>query len=218
MSTKHLLLLLFMPFIFTSSFGQENSIPKQYRPVKEIYGDLNKDSVDEKIVVYNVNDTEDEVEGVDREIIIFKKENRNWVIWHRSKTAIGNSKDGGMMGDPFEGIEIKNGILLVYESGGSSWKWSFIDKYRFQNNNFELIGYVSSAGKVCEYWQDVDYNISTGEIIIKKEYEDCDKAQEIYKRENEEFVYKLKNKITLENRDKEEIKIISPKYKHEIYL
>jgi hypothetical protein len=66
--------------------------------------------------------------------------------------------------------------------------------------------------------KDVDFNISTGKISIKKEYEDCDKAQEIYKRENEEFVYKLKNKITLENRHKDEIKIISPKYKHEIYL
>ena len=218
MATKHLLLLFFVLFIFTHSFGQENIIPKEYRSIKEIYGDLNKDSVDEKVVVYNVSDTEDEDEGIDREIVIFKKEDKNWKIWHRSKTAIGNSKDGGMMGDPFEDIEIKNGILLISQSGGSSWKWRHIDKYRFQNNDFELIGYVSNAGKACEYWEDVDYNISIGKIIIKKEYEDCDKAQEIYKKENEEFIYKLKNKITLENRDKDEIKIVSPKYKHEIYL
>lgn len=218
MSTKNFFILFFGLFIYASSFGQENSIPKEYRSIKEIFGDLNKDSIDEKVVVYNVSDTEDDVEGVDREVIIFKKEKGDWVIWHRSKTAVGNSKDGGMMGDPFEDIEIKNGILLISQSGGSSWKWGYTDKYRFQNNNFELIGYVSNAGKVCEYWQDVDYNISTGKIIIKKEYEDCDKAQEIYKRENEEFVYKLKNIITFENRDSEEIKIVSPKYKHEIYL
>jgi hypothetical protein len=127
--------------------------PKEYRSIKEISGDLNKDSVDEKVVVYNVSDTEDDVEGVDREIIIFKKENGNWIIWHRSKTAVGNSKDGGMMGDPFEDMEIKNGVLLITQSGGSSWKWGYTDKYRFQNNNFELIGYVSNAGKVCEYWE-----------------------------------------------------------------
>jgi hypothetical protein len=218
MSTKQLLLLFFVLFFFTHSFGQEHVIPKEYRPIKEIYGDLNKDSVDEKVVVYNVSDTEDEVEGIDREIVIFKKENQNWKIWHRSKTAIGNSKDGGMMGDPFEDIEIKNGVLLIYESGGSSWKWSHTDKYRFQHDHFELIGYVSVFGKPCEYWEDFDFNIVTGKIMLKKEYEDCDKGQEIYKRENEDFIYKLKNKIILEERNKEELEIISPKYKHEIYL
>jgi hypothetical protein len=218
MLIKSLLLLSAIIFSCCISFGQENLVPKEYRSIKEISGDLDKDSVDEKVVVYNVSDIQDDVDGVDREIIIFKKEKENWMIWHRSKTAIGNSKDGGMMGDPFEDVEIKNSILLISQSGGSSWKWGHTDKYRFQNNDFELIGYVSNAGKACEYWEDVDYNISTGKIIVKKEYEDCEKAQEIYKRENEEFSYKLKTKITLEKRDKDEIKIVSPKYKHEIYL
>ena len=73
------------------------------------------------------------------------------------------------MGDPFEGIEIKNGILIINHWGGSSWKWSLSDKYRFQNNQFQLIGHTSNCGKPCEYWMNCDFNISTGKVIIKKE-------------------------------------------------
>ena len=126
-----------------------------------------------------------------------------------------------MMGDPFEDVEIKNGILIISQAGGSSWKWGHSDKYRYQNNRFELIGYSSHYGKLCEYWEDFDFNLVTGKIILKKEYERCDddgESNEVYKTEKETFTYKLKQKITLENRNKMEVKIISPKYKHDLYL
>lgn len=181
---------------------------------------MDKDGTDEKIVVYNVSDKKDEINGVDREVIIFKKAKEKWVIWHRSVNAVGNSKDGGMMGDPFEDIEIKNGILLIHQSGGSSWKWGHTDKYRYQNNQLELIGYTSNYGKLCEYWENFDFNLMTGRIVVSKEYEKCDteESQVVYKRENEQFSHRLKKKITLANRNKTELKIITPKYRHEFYL
>ncbi len=95
-----------------------------------------------------------------------------------------------MMGDPFEGIEIKNNVLLISHFGGSSWKWTNVDKYRFQNNQFELIGYTSNFGKLCEYWANFDFNISTGKIACKKEFEDYDNNQAIYKTETEVFFKK----------------------------
>lgn len=149
---KQLVILLITFFLLHTSFGQSNLIPKQYQPIKEIYGDLNKDNIDERVVVYNMADKEDEINGVDREIIIFRKYQGKWTVWHRSTNAIGNSKDGGMMGDPFGDIEIKNGLLLISQSGGSSWKWGYTDKYRYQNNSFDLIGHTSNYGKPCEYW------------------------------------------------------------------
>ena len=218
---KQLCIIVSLSILSHFSFGQEGMIPKNYRPIKEIYGDLDKDFLDEKLVVYDMSDKEDETNGVDREVIIFKKEKENWKIWHRSTNAVGNSRDGGMMGDPFEDVEIKNGILIISQAGGSSWKWGHSDKYRYQNNRFELIGYSSHYGKLCEYWEDFDFNLVTGKIILKKEYERCDddgESNEVYKTEKETFTYKLKQKITLENRNKMEVKIISPKYKHDLYL
>lgn len=216
---KQLSFILSTILILNTSFGQEGLIPKQYKLIKEAHGDLNKDGIDEKVVVYDMTDIEDEINGTDREVIVYKKNQQNWTVWYRSTKAVGNSKDGGMMGDPFEDIEIKNGVLLIRQSGGSSWKWAHTDKYRYQNNRFELIGYTSFYGRPCDYWEDIDFNVMTGRIILKKEYENCEtEDQVVYKKENENFLYRLKKKITLENRMDVELEIISPKYKHEIYL
>lgn len=216
---KQIIAILISFLTYQMSFAQESTIPKQYQPIKEVLGDLNKDGINEKVVVYNMTDKEDDINGINREVIIFRKDKDKWVVWQRSANAVGNSKDGGMMGDPFEDIEIKNGVLLIDQSGGSSWKWAHTDKYRYRNNQFELIGYTSHYGKPCEYWVDVDFNVMTGQFNVSKEYEKCgDTGQEVYKTQNERFTHKLKEKITLNNRNKTEVKIISPKYKHELYL
>ena len=60
------------------------------------------------------------------------------------------------------------------------------------------------------------YDMS-GKMIYKKEYEDCDKGQEIYKKE-EEIFYKKGIKLNLMNRNLQDIRIVLPKYKHELYL
>ena len=192
-------------------------IPDNYTIVEQVLGDLDKDSVKELVVAYNAGPT-DEFNGVTRELIIYKLENDKWVEWVKSKQALYGSQDGGMMGDPFEKIEIKNGLLLISHYGGSNWKWAFTDKYRFQNGDFHLIGFSSLSGMYCEYWKDVDFNLSTGKMIVKKEFEKCEtQDQIIYKKENEIF-YKKDLKVTLQNRLEKEIKITTPKYGHEIYV
>lgn len=181
----------------------------------EKLGDLDKDGISEKVIIYNTPDTTEF--GRVREIQILKRKDMEWQIWKKSRNTILKSEEGGMMGDPFEGIEIKDGILIIYHSGGSSWKWSLSDKYRFQNNQFKLIGHTLNYGKPCEYLMNCDFNISTGKVILKKDYENCDQEQRIYKTESETF-YKKGIALHLDNRNLKKIKIISPKYKEEIYL
>lgn len=200
--------------------GQSIPIPKNYTIVDSVKGDLNKDGIDELVVAYNTEkESEDAFESVVRELIIYTKHKNEWAVWKRSKDALYGSRDGGMMGDPFEEIEIKNGLLLVSQNGGSSWKWGHTDKYRYQDGAFYLIGYSSNHGKICEYWTDVDFNLVTGKMIVEKEYESCENGgeQKIYKRENETF-YKKGLKIIFEKRSEIDIKVVTPKYKHEIYI
>jgi len=206
------IILFFFGFI---TFAQRNYIPKGYKIIEEKKGDLDNDGINEKVIVFETSDSTDF--GYIREIQILKKSNTEWIEWKKSRNAILKSQDGGMMGDPYGDIEIKNGILIINQNGGSSWKWGYTDKYRFQNNEFELIGYTSNYGKLCEYWANFDFNLSTGKIIYKKEFEDCDKNQEIYKTEKETF-YKKGFKINLENRNSEKFKIISPKNKFELNI
>ena len=196
-------------------FGQENFAPDGFEILEEKMGDLDRDGIAEKVIVYNTTDTTED--GIVREIRVLKRSGTKWNLWKKSRNAVLKSREGGMMGNPFEGIEITNGILIISFSGGSSWKWFYADKYRFQHNEFELIGHSNTYGKLCEYWTNLDFNLSTGKIVYKKEFEDCEKEQKIYKTENETF-YKKRISINLNNRNLKDIKIISPKYKHEIYL
>jgi len=197
--------------------GQEVPIPDNYTILDSVKGDLDNDSISELVVAYNVG-PEEEIEGVPRELIIYKLENDKWAEWKTSYQVLYGSKEGGMMGDPYSEMEIKKGILHISQNGGSSWKWGFTDKYRFQNGEFYLIGYTSLGGKFCEYWRAVDFNLSTGKMFVKKEYEKCENdTQEIYKKENESL-FEKELKITLQNRQQREIKITTPTYKHEIYI
>jgi hypothetical protein len=213
-----ILIVLLVLHSYITTFGQAIPIPKNYSIVDTVLGDLDKDGIKELAVAYNTKKAEEEYESVPRELIIYKKQNNKWAIWKRSNQALLGSRDGGMMGDPFEELKINNGVLVILHSGGSSWKWFRTDKYRYLNGEFDLIGYSNTYGKLCEYWEEVDFNLVTGKMIVKKEYEDCDTLkQEVYKRENE-TLYKKGIKVSLQNRNDKEIKIVTPKYRHEIYI
>lgn len=47
---------------------------------------------------------------------------------------------GGMYGDPWNGMSIGKGVLTVTHYGGSAWRWTDQQKFRFQNNAMYLIG------------------------------------------------------------------------------
>jgi hypothetical protein len=203
-----------------SAAAQTIPVPANYSIVDTVSGDLDKDLVSELVVAYNTGPENGiEGEGVPRALIIYKRNGKAWKEWKSSAQALYGSQDGGMMGDPYGDMEITNGVLHVIQNGGSSWKWGFTDKYRFQDGEFYLIGYTSVYGKPCEYWIDVDFNLSTGKMIVKKEFEDCESGGDpvIYKNENETMVQKGL-KITLQNRHEREVKITTPQYQHEIYI
>ncbi len=219
MKQLSLFVIFFLSII--AAFSQNVPIPINYSVVDSVLGDLDKDGVDELVVAYNTKSDEDEIDkGVPRELIIYKKQNNQWAVWQKSMQALYGSSDGGMMGDPFGGIAIEKGVLKISQEGGSSWKWNHTDKYRYDGKRFKLIGYESHYGKICEFWEGVDFNLVTGKIIITKEFERCEndaENQEIYKRENEIF-FKRGIILTLQNRSAKDILIVSPKYQHEIYL
>lgn len=161
------ILVVFL-LLMSVAFSIENvKAPKGYTDIVNTKGDLDKDKIDELVIVYNTNEEEDF--GTIREIQIFKNKNNKWTLWHSSRGAILPSDHGGMMGDPFEGLEVKNGTLKIYHFGGSRWKWNYSHTYRFQKGDFYLIGATISYGANPEGFTTVDYNLSTGQIDYSAE-------------------------------------------------
>ncbi|UZT97483.1 hypothetical protein ODZ84_20255 [Chryseobacterium fluminis] len=194
-------------------FAQKEFQPAGSEVIETVDGDLDGDHIPEKVIIYNTKDTT--AYGNIREIQILKNSNGKWAILEKSRNAVLSSNAGGMMGDPYQSTEIKKGILEITQAGGSSWKWGYTDKYRFQNGHFELIGYSSSSGKPEEYWTDVDFNLSTGRLILAKEVEN---TKEYGKSKNETFI-KKGLKINLQNRNQDQRREISlPQTKEKVYL
>lgn len=199
--------------VCTFCFAQKELQPAGSEVIETVEGDLDGDQIPERVVIYN---TADEGElGKIREIQILKKSGGTWMILSKSRNALLESAGGGMMGDPYQGTTISKGILSITQAGGSCWKWGYTDKYRFQHGHFELIGHTSESGRPGDYWTEIDFNLSTGQLNYKKEVENTSE----YGKSIQETYIKKGLKIDLHNRNQEgQRKITLPKTKETVYL
>lgn len=154
----------------------ELKIPIDCKEIRRTTGDLNKDGKDELIVVFE-NETETEW-GPERELCIYQLTNNEWELWHKSKGAIMLKEEGGMMGDPFMAISVEKGCIVTEHFGGSRSKWEYTHRFRYQNDNWELIGVTAQYGTVCEEWQKYDYNLSTGKVKVLITDEACPEVED----------------------------------------
>ena len=167
--------------------------PAGYEVLGGAKGDLDKDNVEEKVVVFNTGRKTDF--GTERELHIYKQKNGGWELWHKSVGVIMPSEAGGMMGDPFQDVKLENGALVLYHFGGSRDKWTYTHRFRYQNNAWQLIGVTVNNGAPCDYFENFDYNLSTGKINYEKTTEDCEKSEDnpVTKTVKKDFAIKPKS-------------------------
>jgi hypothetical protein len=164
-------------------------IPAEYDTLVTASGDLNKDKSSDYAIVLkskkeetfdpSINDSDS---LPSRLLIILFKSDKGYRLAGKTDKLIMCSQCGGIFGDPFEGIEIVNGILTVNHYGGSAWRWSYTHKFRYQQNDFYLIGQTNHSYwnvKNCDKLGDFagteykDVNFVTGGYEEKKISEDC---------------------------------------------
>ncbi|MCG8184431.1 hypothetical protein [Tenacibaculum piscium] len=195
-STYILALFIFSNLSCKSQENKKSEIiqkPKSFKVLEEIEGDLDKDGISEKVIVY---DTKKEIDlGTERQIYIYKRKNNNWKLWKKSIGAILPSEHGGMMGDPFEGISIERNCIVISHFGGSRQKWNYTHRFRFQSGEFQLIGATVNFGSPCDYFERLDYNLSNGKVKYEKEIENCEK--ETSKIVKKEMIRKLESLPTM---------------------
>lgn len=143
------------------AFSQEK-ITNYNSIVYKISGDLNKDNIPDLIVVKE--DTIDKHNPYLLEIFFQNKNGNYETIFTSTKAVMERYPYGDQRTElTLEDLQIKNGIL-IFKNG--MIRGSMIHKFRYQNGEFELIGYTytnASAG----YIEHTDYNLSTGEKVDK---------------------------------------------------
>lgn len=137
------------PVIVKSGQDILDFVPSNWEIIGKAEGDLNKDGLTDAVLI--VQDTKEEkIIGTHNEnlrilFILFKeKDNSGYSLNFQSNTYIPLDNIENME-DRFNSVDIKKGILnfsFLYFCNAGCWEMtSSTYKFRFQNNQFELIGY-----------------------------------------------------------------------------
>lgn len=214
MKNNRIIFILLLITIHKILPAQPAPFIKGYAILDSTSGDLDKDDIPELVIAFTPDDSNDSLHVTPKRLLyVYKKQNRKWLLWQQSTEALLGEEEGGMMGDPYSGIYIKNGVLYIEHFGGSNWKWRTTDKYKLFNNQFRLIGVFSYYGKQCEHWASFDFNLLSGKINYRKNCEHCkDQESDECINQKETFYYKG-IRINFATRRHKAYSIVSPRHK-----
>ncbi len=150
------LLLSLLSHLFAISQNQPESLtqslPDGYSIFDKIVGDLNGDGVDDHVLIIKASEKENIVinrfdEEVDRNrrgILVYLTNADEAVLTTKNLNCFSSeSEDGGVYFPPQLSIDIEKGKLFVHYSHGRYGYWKYT--FRYQNSDFELIGFDSST-------------------------------------------------------------------------
>ena len=162
------LFLISSIYIFGENFPQKaktvnDFIPKGWKKILTTNGDLNKDKLEDTVIVIEKEDKKNikKNDGFGPEelnlnprilLVLFKQKDGTYILASKNDKGFikseGNDDNPALM-DTLDDIIIKNNVLKIvfnyFMSAGSWWTSTDIYIFRFQNNVFELIGYESNA-------------------------------------------------------------------------
>ena len=190
---KILLILPFFLLTILSCKAQDKEpsdfIPKGYTEFKKYSGDLNKDGLEDYVLIIKKTDSANVVmnrfdKKVDRNrcgiIVLFKNANGYELADKNLECFSSENEDGGVYFAPELWIEIKDNKLYIHYGHGRYGYWEYT--FRFQKSNFELIGYDSSSNRGPVTNRETSINFLTKKKLTKENTnENAEGGDEIFK-------------------------------------
>ncbi len=108
-------------------------IPEDHVVMDYEYGDLNRDDKKDDVILVSYSKTEAEEGGsIGRTTYILTRQTDGKLKKEGENGSVVLCSDcGGVMGDPYQGIVIKNGYFSLEHWGGSRWKWTQINTFKY---------------------------------------------------------------------------------------
>jgi hypothetical protein len=142
-------------------------------------GDLNKDGIEDLAIAIEAPEAitepansctqEDDYSDapVRRLIVALGDGSGGYELSADEPRAILRADEGGIMGDPFQGIAIAHGSIVIEHYGGSRWRWGQTTRFRLEEGGWLMTGMTelqhdSIYNSVIEY----DYNALTYKIAV----------------------------------------------------
>lgn len=180
---KKLAFVIFLA-IGTNVFGQSKSrvaksptefVPAGYVIFQNIQGDLNGDNQADYVFIIKGTDKDmfvkDEFRGeLDRNrrgiIIAIKNDDQYELVLENRNCFSSENEDGGVYFAPELDVYIEKGNLHVNYSHGRYGYWDY--QFRYQNSDFELIGYDDSQNRGPIVERSTSINLLTKKIRVKE--------------------------------------------------
>ena len=115
-------------------------IIKGYSVLDTKSGDINKDGIDDIILILK-KDGEDSTSVVTDHpearplLLLIRSRNDKLTLAARNDSTVYCVNCGGMLGDPYIEIVIKNGYFTIEHYGGSSWRWTRDITYKYSTKD-----------------------------------------------------------------------------------
>ncbi len=153
----------------------DDLVPSGFVVVEKVRGDLNRDDLDDVILVIKATARTghvfDESRGwQDRNrrglIIALREGDRFRKVLESRSCFSSENEDGGIYFPPDLSVMIKGGSLLIHYGHGRYGYWTY--KFQFRDNDFEMIGYdeASHAGPTLR--EDISVNFVTNQVRRRK--------------------------------------------------
>ncbi|PHQ28461.1 hypothetical protein [Leeuwenhoekiella nanhaiensis] len=178
MKTKLCILpLLLLCFLGCKAQDQVPSdfIPKGYVEFEKYFGDLNKDGLKDCVLIIKKTDTTNIVTNrfnkkVDRNrrgiVVLFNNEG-GFELADKNYTCFSSeNEDGGVYFPPELWFKIENEKLYIHYGHGRYGYWEYT--FRYQNSNFELIGFDSSSNRGPITMRETSINFLTKRKLVKE--------------------------------------------------
>lgn len=155
-------------------------VPINYSILDSVSGDLNLDGISDYILVLKQNGEDtlsDVVNNPSKRplLILIRDKNNQLQLTRRNDNTVYCVDCGGILGDPYTGITIKNGYFSIEHYGGSAWRWTRIITYKYLSQENEWLlhkdGYESFHTSDPE---NIDIQIKTRKDFGKVKFEDFD--------------------------------------------
>ncbi len=120
--------------------GWEHLVPPGFTVLDSASGDLNRDGLKDYVVILK-NDHEEETGDTTRPLLLITaRAGGSFQLAERNDHVVMCKNCGGVFGDPYAAIVIKNNYFSIEHYGGSNWRWTRVITFRYdaKTKNFLL--------------------------------------------------------------------------------
>jgi hypothetical protein len=155
---------------------------KGWHEIGAAYGDLNRDGVDDAAVVidapegmmeprYACHGGDSWSEAPARRLIIaFADGKGGYTRAADEPKLVFRADEGGAFGDPFAGISVERGSIVIDLYGGSRWRWGTTLRFRYDNGDWRMTGMTESQMDSLSLASlTYDYNALSGKVEVVAE-------------------------------------------------